>query len=53
MTYPDPAAFDSAGRHLRHDGWPPDRRRAFLSAIADGETVERACRLVGLFVASA
>lgn len=57
----DPASFlaiaapptDAAGRYLRHDGWTPDRQRAFLSAIADGDTVERACRLVGLSVASA
>lgn len=52
MTYQDPTAFDTAGRHLRHDGWTPDRQRAFLSAIADGDTVERACRIVGLSVAS-
>ncbi len=50
---PDQTAFDAAGRTLRHDGWTPDRQRAFLSAIADGETVERACRLVGLSAASA
>lgn len=55
---PDPAVFapNPAGapvRAPRHDGWTPDRQRAFLSAIADGLTVERACRLVGLTVSSA
>ena len=54
MTHqPDQTAFDAAGRTLRHDGWTPDRQRAFLAAIADGETVERACRHVGLSAASA
>ena len=44
---------DALGRNLRHDGWTPDRQRAFLEAVAAGETVERACRLVQLSVASA
>jgi hypothetical protein len=44
---------DAAGRTLRHDGWTPDRQRAFLESIAAGETVERACRLVQMSVASA
>ena len=48
-----PAATDAAGRTLRHDGWTPDRQRIFLSAIAEGDTVERACRLTGLSVSSA
>jgi hypothetical protein len=55
--YPDPAGFapalDAAGRGLRHDGWTPERQHAFLSALAEGQTVERACRLVGLTVSSA
>ncbi|WP_375398761.1 hypothetical protein [uncultured Sphingomonas sp.] len=45
-------ATDAAGRTLRHDGWTPERQRAFLCAIAEGETVERACRAVGLSVSS-
>lgn len=45
-----PAADTSGGRH---DGWTPERQRAFLEAIADGATVESACRLVGLSAASA
>jgi hypothetical protein len=48
-----PIPTDAAGRALRHDGWTPDRQRAFLEAIAAGETVERACRLVQMSVASA
>jgi hypothetical protein len=48
-----PIPTDAAGRTLRHDGWTPDRQRAFLEAIAAGETVERACRLVQMSVASA
>ena len=57
--HPNPATFlsttptDALGRAPRHDGWTPDRQRAFLSAIADGLTVERACRLVQLTVSSA
>jgi hypothetical protein len=38
---------------VRADGWTPDRQRSFLAAIAEGQTVERACRIVGLSVASA
>jgi hypothetical protein len=37
----------------RADGWSPDRQRAFLEGIADGQSVEAACRAVGLSVASA
>ena len=37
----------------RHDGWLPDKQRAFLEAIARGFTVEQACRFVGMSPASA
>ncbi|MDX3885722.1 MAG: hypothetical protein QHC65_14975 [Sphingomonas sp.] len=37
----------------RRDGWTPERQRAFLEAVAEGHTVEAACRIVGLSVASA
>ena len=37
----------------RHDGWTPDRQRHFLEAIAEGRTVEQACRHVDLTVSSA
>lgn len=50
--HPDPTFFDAAGRALRHDGWTPDRQRVFLSSIADGDTVFRACLLAGMSVTS-
>jgi len=56
MTAPiDPAdpLHDARGHHLRHDGWTPDRRRDFLAHLADGHTVEDACRLVGKSASSA
>lgn len=37
----------------RRDGWTPDCRRAFLSALAEGHTVTDACRTVGLSPSSA
>ena len=37
----------------RHDGWTPDRQRSFVEGIAGGDTVEQACRRVGLAVSSA
>ena len=40
-------------RAQRHDGWTPDRQRFFLEAIAEGQTVEAAARLVGMSAASA
>lgn len=40
-------------RAQRHDGWTPDRQRAFLEAVADGHSVEAAARSVGLSAASA
>jgi hypothetical protein len=36
----------------RADGWTPERRAAFLEALAEGHTVEAACASVGLSVAS-
>lgn len=40
-------------RAQRHDGWTPDRQRHFLEAIAEGQTVEAAARLVGMSATSA
>ncbi|MBB5710189.1 hypothetical protein [Sphingomonas xinjiangensis] len=40
-------------RAQRHDGWTPDRQRFFLEAIAEGQTVDAAARLVGMSAASA
>lgn len=37
----------------RHDGWTPDRQRAFLDHVAQGVTIGDAARLVGLSAASA
>jgi hypothetical protein len=37
----------------RSDGWTPERRQSFLTALAEGHTVEAACAHVGLSVASA
>jgi len=37
----------------RQDGWTPDAQRAFLEAVAEGHTVEAACRIVGLSFQSA
>ena len=42
-----------ADRAPRHDGWTPDRQRAFLEAIAEGHTVGSACRIVGMAPSSA
>lgn len=38
---------------FRHDGWTPERQRRFLECVAEGHTVENACRIVDLSVASA
>ncbi|ARS27330.1 hypothetical protein [Sphingomonas sp. KC8] len=53
MTDLTPALSAPAGRAQRLDGWTPDRQRAFLEAVSEGHTVEAACRIVGLSVASA
>ena len=37
----------------RHDGWTPERRRAFLEHIADGVSVANACKALGLSESSA
>lgn len=33
---------------LRHDGWTPERQRAFIEALADTGSVETACRMVNM-----
>lgn len=53
MTDFAPAPSAPAGRVQRLDGWTPDRQRDFLMAVSEGHTVEAACRIVGLSVASA
>ena len=53
MTDLAPISSAPAGRAQRLDGWTPDRQRDFLMAVSEGHTVEAACRIVGLSVASA
>jgi hypothetical protein len=38
---------------LRHDGWTPDRQRAFIEALADTGCVKVAARMVNMAHASA
>ncbi|RIA37740.1 hypothetical protein DFR49_3628 [Hephaestia caeni] len=42
-----------APRAQRHDGWTPDRQRAFLENVAEGYSAEQACRIVGMAPSSA
>jgi hypothetical protein len=35
-------------RHQRHDGWTPDRQRAFIEALADTGSVSRAAAMVNM-----
>jgi len=35
-------------RHERHDGWTPDRQRAFIEALADTGSVSRAAAMVNM-----
>ena len=68
MTAPAHAVVDHADRYGddddgdpvpdtatpgRQDGWTPTRQRNFLTFLAEGHTVELACRCVGLTVSSA
>ena len=59
---PDPAPPSSGGDRLdftpvptraRHDGWTPDRQRAFIAALAQVGVVAAAARHVGLSTKSA
>ena len=45
-------AVDARGLS-RQDGWTPKRQHTFLAALAEGHTVEKCCRFVGLTVSSA
>ncbi|OJY71286.1 MAG: hypothetical protein BGP16_11965 [Sphingobium sp. 66-54] len=49
-TLPDHALVPVAPRH---DGWTPQRQRAFLEALADSGSVEEAARAVGMSARSA
>ena len=42
------ADFDAVPRKHRHDGWTPDRQRAFIEALADTGSVSRAASQVNM-----
>jgi hypothetical protein len=41
-------AFEPVPRKFRHDGWTPERQRAFIAALADTGSVKRACRQINM-----
>jgi len=41
-------AFEPVPRKYRHDGWTPDRQKAFIGALADTGSISRACRHVNM-----
>lgn len=41
-------AFEPVPRKPRHDGWTPERQRAFIAALADTGSVSRACAQVNM-----
>ncbi len=41
-------AFEPVPRKFRHDGWTPERQRAFIGALADTGSVSRAARHVNM-----
>jgi hypothetical protein len=40
--------FEPVPRKFRHDGWTPDRQKAFIGALADTGCVSRAARYVNM-----
>ena len=40
--------FDPVPRKFRHDGWTPERQKAFISALADTGCVSRAAAMVSM-----
>lgn len=44
----DPLDFTPVPRRYRHDGWTPERQKAFILALAETGTVERAARRVNI-----
>ncbi len=40
--------FDAVPRKVRHDGWTPERQRAFIEALADTGSVSRAAAQVNM-----
>lgn len=45
---PASLAFTPVPRRYRHDGWTPERQRAFIAALADTGCVDRAARMVNM-----
>lgn len=41
-------AFTPVPRRYRHDGWTPERQKAFIEALADTGCVDRAARMVNI-----
>jgi hypothetical protein len=41
-------AFEPVPVKYRHDGWTPERQRAFIGALADIGSISRACRHVNM-----
>jgi len=41
-------AFEPVPRKFRHDGWTPERQKAFIAALADTGSVKRAARAVNM-----
>ena len=40
--------FTPVPRKYRHDGWTPERQRAFIAALADTGSVRRAAAMVNM-----
>ena len=45
---PDLPDFAPVPRKYRHDGWTPERQRAFIEALADTGSVTRAAGMVNM-----
>ncbi len=41
-------AFEPVPRKPRHDGWTPERQRAFIAALANTGSISRAARHVNM-----
>ena len=41
-------SFTPVPRRYRHDGWTPERQKAFIAALADTGCVTRAARMVNI-----
>ena len=46
--HPDLPPFTPVPRKFRHDGWTPERQRAFIGALADTGCISRAARYVNM-----